>query len=255
MNIKTQPAKRLIIGSGRLANHLMHWWNLKKIPYSNWSRKADPKSIRLNSIVEPAEFVYLAVSDLAIEPVLKQILEINPNFINKKYVHFSGSLTLQSVLGAHPLMSFGPSLYTEDQYDKITYVLEGKSTFEQFLDLFPQHPNTTVSIEPEQKKIYHALIVLLGNLPTLMLKEFLKPLSSMGLQASDLKPYLQVALENSVSSPNSAATGPWVRGDVNTIDSHLSALRNTPYLDFYLSALKTFGHKNREPKQKDFLNV
>jgi hypothetical protein len=250
---------RLIIGSGKLAKHLTHWWTLKNIPFVQWSRQQDPLCLNLAERLNKAQYIFLAISDSAIEPFFSNLvvlLESNSiDWRSKQFVHFSGSLSIPMIKGAHPLMTFGPELYTEAKYDSISFFIDFKETsLAAFSDAFPNHPNRSIEISKEQKSLYHALIVMLGNLPSLMLKEFNPLLNLMNIESDNLRPYLMQSLENSLNNPNSAPTGPWVRGDFKTVHSHQRALSNTPYIDFYNECLKTFG-KTQAVKSQEQTNV
>ncbi len=96
----------LIIGGGRLATHLAHYFSLLDIPYCQWTRQTEHP---LSTLLNPIQKVLLAVWDDAIEPLAKPIP-------NKTLIHFSGVLSTKLAEGAHPLFTFGPDLYDLVQY-------------------------------------------------------------------------------------------------------------------------------------------
>jgi hypothetical protein len=69
-----------IVGDGRLARHLIHYFNLLRIPYRQWSRqgagqaagKSDPASM-VQALLS-CQTVLLAISDSAIENVARDFL-------------------------------------------------------------------------------------------------------------------------------------------------------------------------------------
>lgn len=236
---------RLIIGSGKLALHLKHWWTLKGTEFTSWSRQSSKDD--LTQKLSSARIVYLAVSDDAILPVYRQAMDLIENQNVDHWVHFSGALSVKGILGAHPLMTFGPATYSELVYDSVPFALDWcQESGPKFSDLFPKHPNHLAHVPAEYRALYHSLIVLLGNLPSLMLREFTPILiQKFGFAVADLEPYLTMALKNSLQDPQSSVTGPWIRNDQSAIAKHLVALKDTKFLDFYEASRKTFSSRSK----------
>ena len=239
-----------IIGGGRLARHMYHYFSLLDLPCSVWARDADcvintsherNSEQRLREVIEPASHVLLAVSDAGITDVLKQY----PFLHEKTLVHCSGAFSYPGIAGAHPLMTFGHDLYTLDQYRQIPFVLESGYEFD---DLLPGLPNPHHAIAAEDKARYHALCVMAGNFSQILWGAATDRFAEMGLPASSLQPYLQQVVSNFIQDPESALTGPLSRGDHQTVNRNLTALAADPLEPVYQS----FVELHRRQEQTDW---
>jgi predicted short-subunit dehydrogenase-like oxidoreductase (DUF2520 family) len=215
-----------IIGGGRLARHMSHYLSLLAIPCSVWARDGNcaintrsesDSAQRLRQVTDPASHILLAVSDSGIKKVLKQY----PWLHEKTLVHCAGAFSYPGIAGAHPLMTFGPDLYTIEQYQAIPFVVERAY---EFARLLPGLPNPHYSISTEDKARYHALCVMAGNFSQLLWRAAADRFSDMSLPLSVLEPYLLQNVKNFVNDPGSALTGPLNRGDHQTVERNLAAL-------------------------------
>ena len=201
----------LIVGGGRLASHLAHYFNLLDIPFYQWTRHSKhPLTLFLNY----SHSVLLAVSDDVIEPLADSIP-------NKMVIHFSGVLSTPLAESAHPLFTFGPDLYDLETYRTIPFITEKDRL--SFSDLFPELPNVSYEIDPHKKPIYHAWTSIAGNFSSILIMEYIKKLKEMSLPASMAEPFLKQVLKNSLQSQK-ALTGPIDRGDEKTIRKHLAVI-------------------------------
>lgn len=209
--VPTLQKPYLIVGGGRLASHISHYFKLLDIPFYCWHRNHEHP---LSTFLTLTEKVLLAVSDDAIEPLSETIPQ-------KTTIHFSGALTLPKVESAHPLFTFGPDLYDLGTYRTIPFITEkGRLPFS---DLFPDLPNVSYEIDAEKKPVYHAWTSIAGNFSSILIMEYVKKLEAINLPASLAKPYLTQVLKNSFQS-QTALTGPIARGDEKTIRKHLDVI-------------------------------
>ncbi|RYZ63975.1 MAG: DUF2520 domain-containing protein [Proteobacteria bacterium] len=189
----------------------------------------------------------LAVSDSAITSILERFPFLN----EKTCVHFSGSLVTPLAASAHPLMTFAEQTYTHERYLEVPFVLErGRGKFE---DLLPGLRNPSFEIEAEKKVRYHALCVMSGNFTTLLWEKTFAEFAKLGLPKEVLAPYLGQITENLETAPQGASvlTGPFVRGDRKTIETHLKELGSDAYADVYRSFLKAFeSTQNQEARSE-----
>ena len=216
-----------ILGGGRLARHMAHYFSLLDQPWSAWARNPESplnssnipnNEARLRRIIAPASHVLLLVSDDAIATLVRQY----PFLHSKTLVHCAGAISQPGIAGAHPLMTFGPELYTLEQYEAMPFVVEEGYDFGA---LFPalQNPHHTISVE--QKALYHAFCVMAGNFPQILWQELTNRLADQfDLPASVLTPYLTQVVKNFCTDPLSALTGPLARGDNQTIARNQQAL-------------------------------
>src|SRR3712207_1913721 len=145
-----------IIGDGRVARHFLHYFSLLDLPIQQWSRRLDEGKTSVEEKLAPCDVLLLLISDSAIDP----FIEAHPSLKSKRLIHFSGSLSSELAHGAHPLMSFGPILYTLEQYERIHFVCD---TGLEFGEIFPLLKNPAYSLPRESKALYHSLCVLSGN--------------------------------------------------------------------------------------------
>lgn len=223
------PTKKyyLLIGRGRLARHFAHYFDLKNIPYLQWSR-AD-SSEDLKKFLAVSEKIFLAISDDAIESFI-----LENSLPSEKTVHFSGALSTPLAFQLHPLMTFSHELYDLETYESMSFV---STTHTPPLEkILPELRNAHYYIPEGKESLYHALCVLSGNGTTLLwqtvLEQFEKTLS---IPAQALWPYLEQIVFNLQKNPQSALTGPWVRNDQKTIQKNEHALQSSSLASLYHS--------------------
>jgi predicted short-subunit dehydrogenase-like oxidoreductase (DUF2520 family) len=234
-----------LLGGGRLARHMRHYFSLLNLPVSGWAR--DPKSAlnshaiddaraRLRATIEPASHVLLLVSDAAIPEVVRRY----PFLQEKTLVHCAGALSFPGIAGAHPLMTFSDVLYEPEQYRQVPFIVESGH---RFGELLPGLPNPHFEIAPAHKARYHALCVMAGNFSQILWQAAATRFGSIGLPAEALDPYLRQVTKNFIAAHGSALTGPLSRGDQVTIERNLAALAGDglqllyrAFLEFHLEA-------------------
>lgn len=234
-----------LLGSGRLALHLSHYFDLLAIPYSQWARHSLDKFNsfspsqwpnpyqRMQLTIEKADVILLATSDSSLQNLMREI----PRRDDQILVHFSGALSFPEAESAHPLMTFGPDLYSFEEYKKIPFILE--SGRRPFSALFPELPNLHFEIPRELKPLYHAFCVMSGNFTQILWSELLGRVPrQLGLPREVFLPYMQQVFANLVRHPETSATGPLVRRDLHTIAQHLEALRDTELTELYQAFLR-----------------
>lgn len=222
----------LLVGSGRVARHMAHYFHLLNINFASWDRSQDPHALARK--VSSATHILVAISDNALEGFYRQHLAGHED--DKTLVHFSGARSVPGMISAHPLMTFGPDLYELDLYRRIHFTLTGASNLEKVL---PGLSNTSSVISEAQKAYYHAHCVMGGNFVTLLIAKMLQAFAEMQIPAEAATPYLETVLKNTLAEPAKALTGPLVRKDSETVAANLQALQNDPYRAIYESFLKT----------------
>lgn len=221
------PFYYLIIGQGRLAQHLKHYFALEGLSFLNWHRQQPIEN--LQTLVEHAEKVLLAVSDDAIEDFI-----LKNNVPKEKAIHFSGSLDTKLAYQLHPLMTFSHELYKHEDYLKIPFITTYDSP--SLEELIPELTNPFYQIDREHVEMYHALCVLSGNGTILLWQKVFEDFENkLGVPKKALMPYLQRILTNLLFNPDKALTGPWVRSDEGTIEKNKLALKKDKFLPLYES--------------------
>ncbi len=224
----------LLVGSGRLAQHLKHWNSLLEKPNHLlfWDR-SQSFSV-LTDYLDKSNLVWLAISDSAIEP----FFEIHLKHLNKNVVHFSGALQSENIVCAHPLMSFPIALLPSETYSKIFFVTEGAKTLAEIL---PGFRNQFAMLNAEKKSYYHALCVLAGNFPQLLWNEVANKFQQLDLPAEALDLYIRQITDNYLLHKEKALTGPLIRKDNATIERNIASLSESPNLkNIYLTLAKEF---------------
>lgn len=250
---------KIIIGSGRLALHLNHYFNLLGIPHQIWNRRSssfENLDFLLKEASNQGSQVYLALSDSAIYPFFEKHLKSK----NIQAVHFSGLLSFPEIPSAHPLMSFGNTFFDLKVYEKIHFTISGAT---QLSELLPGLKNPFSLISEENKSYYHSLCVLGGNFSQVLIKKMVLELEALQIpkQASEL--YLNQIIKNtfielehikmnnkdSQGSNESResllqnclpSSGPLVRKDLQTLKTHLEVLATDPFYSVYKTILDLF---------------
>lgn len=84
-----------------------------------------------------------------------------------------------------------------------------------------------VWVPEEQRALYHAALAFGSNYLMTLVNQTIDLLNSAGIQNPELlaRPLFNAALDNALRDSDRAATGPVVRGDVETVAAHIEVLR------------------------------
>ncbi|MFA5041335.1 MAG: DUF2520 domain-containing protein [Bdellovibrionales bacterium] len=226
----------LIVGAGRAATHVKHYLALKGIPYLDWNRREYTES-ELQECLTRVSTVLLLIKDSAI----RDFRDMHLKDFNGVVIHFSGSLDVEGIESYHPLMTFGPSLYDLDFYEKIYFAV---SSEQKFRERFPKLTNPVFELKAKDKAFYHALCVMSGNFPQILWRECLTAFDTLDVPTKAVSLYLHKNLENFLANPSQSLTGPLARKDWQTIQKNIDALpaRLQPlyaaFVDFYVPELR-----------------
>lgn len=224
----------LLIGSGRLATHLHHYFSQLNISFSTWDRAQDPHLLK--SKIEKASHILLAISDSAIESFyIKHIAGFD-----KTVVHFSGALNIPDLACAHPLMTFGPELYDVAIYQKIHFSITGA---DKLNSLIPGLKNSYSVLPGHLKAKYHAHCVAGGNFVSILSAEFLEAMTTLEIPKEAALLFLIQSIKNTEEKGWDAITGPLVRNDQITIQKNLEALNGTNLAQIYHAFQHTYQNK------------
>ncbi len=228
----------LIIGSGRMASHFVHYLSLLNLPYRTWSRNTAAQE-SLTHALEHASHIVVLIKDSAIIPFVNTWQTTYPN---KRWVHFSGQLTIPHIIDCHPLMTFTEQLYDLATYQAVPFILSDKQ--QDFTHILPGLPNSVHIIEPHLKTYYHALCVISGNFTCLVWQKLFAALKdTLQIPPATAIPYLKQIMQNIVTDPTGCLTGPLVRGDQATINAHQQALQADDFLPIYQAVVHYFKQK------------
>ncbi len=224
----------LLIGSGRMATHLLHWNSILSSPNKilTWNRSEDPKILK-QFLIE-SNLVWLAISDSAITPFFERHLKDYSGSV----VHFSGALNDPRMKCAHPLMTFPTELLDNSVYNDIFFALTEALSLAEVL---PGFTNSSFQLSEKEKPLYHALCVVAGNFPQLLWNEVDQKRSDLKIPDAAFNIYLQQSLNNFLKLKAKALTGPLIRGDLLTIQKNTDALVNTKLKSIYTAFVKEFS--------------
>jgi hypothetical protein len=231
----------LLIGDGRLARHLGHYFEQLGLHHAAWSRRMYTAGHcpPLKTLVRPGTRALLAISDGAIEPFIK----VHPELEAAVRVHFSGRLTSSLAIGAHPLFSFAGTLYERELYERIPFVIDHGAP--PLATLIPGLPNPSFFIEPERRSRYHALCVLAGNFTTLLWRKlFFEFDRELGIAREQALPYLKSVVRG-LEGKGAPLSGPLSRGDYATIERNLEALAGDPFEEVYRAFVSAYASQGK----------
>jgi len=231
----------IIIGSGRMAQHMRCYLDLLSLPYHTWSRQGNTEqeleSLVLSQLNQSNSSILLLLKD----SVISDFIERHPFLKTKKLIHFSGQLSVPGVFSAHPLMTFIPTLYSLEIYQKIPFILSEDSP--DLTELLPGLPNSFYRISEAQRSYYHALCAMSGNFTTLLWQKFFKEMEERFHLPKEVgHPFLQQIMSNLLQDAERALTGPLARGDNTTLTAHEKALEGDAYQKIYQAFVRAYEH-------------
>lgn len=228
------PTNILIIGSGRLAQHWLRYYELLSQSVLHWDRSQDPHALAKK--ISQATHVYLCLSDGALSGFYNQYLAGHDHC---KVIHFSGALYHEQMIGAHPLMTFTHEMYDLDFYQQIHFTIDRDIHLNLCLPLLT---NSFSYISPLHKASYHAHCVMSGNFPHLLWNNSLRMFKNLNIPEQAYFHYLKTNLKNFFNSPQTSLTGPLVRNDQTTIENNLKSL-SPAEADLYQAFVKFYSSK------------
>jgi len=216
------------------------------------------------------EVLLLCVPDGKIEKVVQELAQGALRWREKYVFHCSGLLPSEvlkplKAKGAltaslHPVQSFSQKEGELEKFKGVYFGLEGDN---KALDLARQIVSLlggySLFIRGQDKALYHAACSMASNFFIVLLDVALSLLKSIGLEEGQafetLMPLVQGTLHN-VKEFNieNSLTGPVIRGDQESVERHLDALRKFPgYYEIYLclaaQALEIAKRKKLPPEK------
>lgn len=227
-----------IIGAGRVAKHMLHYLALLGLPAQQWSRYQSRAA--LAQLINQSDRILLLIKDDAIDAFYNEHQSV---LAHKRCIHFSGAKPSAEIFAVHPLMTFGEALYDLPTYQKIPFVLDQSEL--NFSELLPGLANAHYIISSEQKSLYHAYCVISNNFSMLLWNEFMHKLQhEFNIPKAAALPILQQTFSNLAASGEVPLTGPLVRNDLKTINTHLQALKQDKLEPIYQSFLEVYASFN-----------
>lgn len=243
-----------ILGSGKVAHHLIgsilesDQLTLQQIYARNTNSVTDlvPENRVVNDIkaLKPADIFIIAVSDISIEEVSKQIQTPN-QFV----VHTSGTIPMSAIQQERKGVMYMLQSFSKDKeldFSSIPFCIEAnhKEDFQLLEKIAVSFSERVYKISSEQRKAIHLAAVFVNNFSNHMFtmgedicKEYQVPFEI-------LKPLiLETANKIMHLSPFEAQTGPASRGDKNTINQHLEMLTDPTKKEIYQLITKSIQNR------------
>lgn len=182
-----------------------------------------------NDVPSDANLYILAVKDEAIETISQQLN------VKGLVIHVSGN-TSMAVLKKHKrsgvlyaLQTFNKN--TDPDFSKIPFLVEALSAEDEGLlsELAHKLSSNVVPATSEQRQALHVAAVFANNFTNHLFVIARQIMDNNGLPFGLLQPLIQQTVKNALTN-NSAAmqTGPAIRFDHQTIQSHLMLLKENP---------------------------
>ena len=197
-----------------------------------------------------ADVLLLAVPDDSLSALVAELAldgHLRPGqvVVHTSGRHGLGVLAAAAHVGArpvamHPAMTFTGSDIDLERLDGSVFGLTaGAGEREVAEDLVADLGGRAIWIRDEDRTTYHAALAHGSNHLVTIVSQAMQILRRTGVDdpASVLRPLLTAALENALLYEDAALTGPVVRGDVETVRSHVAALHDQPIpvLDTYVA--------------------
>lgn len=214
-------------------------------------------------IADACDLIVLAVSDDALEPCVHDLAAI-AGATSPFAFHVSGhsGAALLAPLHAegwltaaiHPVMTF-----TGDPRAEVRQMIGARFAVTGATEqasaaaraIVARLGGVPVEIAEEHRPLYHAALCHGANHLVTLIAGSCEALAAAGVDdpAALVAPLVRAALENGLAKGMAGLSGPLLRGDVETIDGHLSALRAgcpsllPPYRAMALATLDALGGK------------
>lgn len=265
------------IGAGKVGRALGIYFHSKGLEVTGYnsldekdaidaSTRVLGSALSLSELVELSDIIFITVNDDHIESVAKAIVnECNPK--NKIFAHTSGahsSHTIDVILkmggttaSIHPLQSFADVDLVQDMLPDTAFSVEGiGERYLEFKSWMSLWTDNWFEIKAEDKGRYHMAAAIVSNYLVSVLNYGIGVMESIGLSEKSaidaLKPLIDGSIKNVYEKGKvHSLTGPISRGDIQTIENHLSVLEDDEKELYKMLGLKTLDiAREKEPELK-----
>lgn len=250
-----------VIGAGKVGGTLARLWYQAGYTVAGVYSRTDDHALRLAQMVEAqalhhpdaafeeADLVLLSVPDDAIASVVRQVKRADLS--GKAVVHTSGALDMEPLVplaqrgaqigGLHPALPFARVETAMAQIPGTVFALQaaGQPLRSWLVDLVAAVHGRTSWLEPGQKAIYHAALVIASNYTVVLAGVAERLLLGVGADRAAVQQILHTLLAATVENlrqmePAAALTGPLTRADTGTLRRHLASLPDEQLRDAYI---------------------
>jgi len=202
--------------------------------------------LSIEKLIESVQTVLIAVPDDVLPDLVRGIAQTIGFKKHQFVIHTSGRfgidvLSPATVQGAlpmaiHPAMTFTGA---SNDVDRIVGCPFAITTTEELLPiaaaLVLNMGGREYIVDEDNRAIYHAALSHAANHSSIVVNQAKTVLQNIGIENPGLflAPLVNAAIENSLTMGLDALTGPLVRGDVETVRSHLLALKENDSKETY----------------------
>jgi predicted short-subunit dehydrogenase-like oxidoreductase (DUF2520 family) len=217
-----------------------------------------------------ARVIWLCVPDAAIAGVASKVATRRGSLRGQIVIHSSGALSAEVleparragawIAAAHPVMSFPTRRVVA--LEGVMFGIEAREAAvrRELSALVRQMGGVPFAVKAETKALYHAAGIFASPLLVSAITAAMETAELAGLDAKTATAWVRALVEATVANvfargPARSFSGPFARGDAETIDLHLQALAEHPILaDVYRSlarhAIAALPVKNRRALEK-----
>ncbi|AOY77999.1 Rossmann-like and DUF2520 domain-containing protein [Clostridium formicaceticum] len=198
----------------------------------------------IKELAHSADVIMITTPDDMIQSTAVEIATIKEPIGSKTFVHMSGTHSSNILMpikethpnanlcSLHPLQAFANVQQALLELKNTVFSIEGDQLGRKCLsNIMEKCDNPYFLLAGENKVLYHAAACIVSNYLVTLMDHGLKLLEASGIDPQKgfeaMLPLIKGSLENiqSLGTAN-ALTGPIARGDVETIKSHLNAMRH-----------------------------
>ncbi|MDA3843229.1 MAG: DUF2520 domain-containing protein [Candidatus Kapabacteria bacterium] len=254
-----RPIRVGIVGAGKLGLSLAKLFNASKqlvwvVERNDSRRRILKKNVQadvyasINHVRQSADFIFITVGDPIIRNICKELCrKLGVKLKGKHIIHCSGSKKVDLIesvrrvgavpVAAHPYQSFYyPS---ERLFDGISWGVEVSGDPDPVIKFLRTTGGFPVLLSEEtasNKALYHSSAVVSTNFISMVLKLATKIALKAGIKPEQFIPHIvRTSVYNHFKAYNRRdsmpLTGPFARGDVETIETHLEMLKDDPELE------------------------
>ncbi len=229
-------SKVAIIGYGNVGYHLANRISSKRHEVSIFSRTPYDESVLSMDQLDPAEFdiIILSVPDDMIKELSDQ-LPVSDAII----LHTSGSNPIAD-LSKHPKHGVMYPLQTFSRTKEVDFTsfpifIEGSEEGERDIFTFVRSFSNDVRLMTStHRSKLHLAAVFACNFSNHMLHLSEKLLADLDMTFQDIQPLVEETLEKAIAlNPSNSQTGPAIRDDDETINTHLEMLKDEHLRNMY----------------------
>jgi predicted short-subunit dehydrogenase-like oxidoreductase (DUF2520 family) len=203
--------------------------------------------------LSPADIYFITTRDDTIQHVCEELVRKNLLKPHSIVIHFSGSLTSDVLLSArdagcfiasvHPVKSFANAEAAVNHFSGTFMAIEGDiEAMPTLNEIIKGIGGIAFSIKKENKRQYHAGMVIANNYLTTLHHQAVKNLQESGVEEGIAKKLVSMLMGDSLNNVNkfdhkTALTGPIQRGDAVTVKGHMEAIGHDPISKAIYAAL------------------